>query len=113
MLCFVFVLRGQTWYQAHASAAKAAIDSLTRSYGLEWSEFGIRTVGIAPGNLLHFLFVKCQQFYVSFFLKILLGPIAATAGMAKLGGGIDEQIIASTVPAKRLGRTWDIASYDL
>lgn len=35
--------------QAHASAAKAAVDSLTRTLALEWGEFGIRTNGIAPG----------------------------------------------------------------
>ena len=42
---------GATWYQAHASAAKAAIDSLTRSMALEWGEHGIRVVGIAPGPI--------------------------------------------------------------
>lgn len=35
--------------QSHASAAKAAVDSLTRTLALEWGEFGIRTNGIAPG----------------------------------------------------------------
>lgn len=35
--------------QVHASAAKSAVDSLTRSLALEWGEFGIRTNGIAPG----------------------------------------------------------------
>ena len=33
----------------HASAAKAAIDSLTRSLALEWGEYGIRTNAVAPG----------------------------------------------------------------
>lgn len=42
---------GATWYQAHASAAKAAIDSLTRSLALEWGEFGIRVNGVAPGPI--------------------------------------------------------------
>uniref|UniRef100_A0A061SLR5 2,4-dienoyl-CoA reductase [(3E)-enoyl-CoA-producing] n=1 Tax=Tetraselmis sp. GSL018 TaxID=582737 RepID=A0A061SLR5_9CHLO len=51
---------GATWYQAHASAAKAAIDSLTRSLALEWGAFGIRVAGVAPG------------------------PIGDTAGMSKL-----------------------------
>lgn len=35
--------------QAHASAAKAAVDSLTRSLALEWGSFNIRVNGIAPG----------------------------------------------------------------
>jgi peroxisomal 2,4-dienoyl-CoA reductase len=46
-----FFFSGATWYQAHASAAKAAIDSLTRSLGLEWGEFGIRVCGVAPGPI--------------------------------------------------------------
>lgn len=41
---------GATWYQAHASAAKAAVDSLTRTLGLEWGAYGVRVVGIAPGG---------------------------------------------------------------
>lgn len=41
---------GATWFQAHASAAKAAVDSLTRSLGLEWGAYGVRVVGIAPGE---------------------------------------------------------------
>ncbi|CAN0353638.1 unnamed protein product, partial [Ectocarpus sp. 8 AP-2014] len=42
---------GATWFQAHASAAKAAIDSLTRhvSLAMEWGSYGIRVNGIAPG----------------------------------------------------------------
>ena len=35
--------------QAHASAAKAAVDSLTRSLALEWGAFGVCVNGIAPG----------------------------------------------------------------
>jgi peroxisomal 2,4-dienoyl-CoA reductase len=40
---------GATWWQAHASAAKAAVDSMTRSLALEWGCNNIRVVGIAPG----------------------------------------------------------------
>lgn len=80
---------GATWYQAHASAAKAAIDSLTRSLGLEWGMFGIRVCGIAPG------------------------PIANTPGMNKLGGGLDDaalsELLAPGIPIGRLGATQDIA----
>lgn len=49
-----------TFYQAHACAAKAAVDTLTRNLALEWGYQGIRVNGVAPG------------------------PIANTAGMAKL-----------------------------
>jgi peroxisomal 2,4-dienoyl-CoA reductase len=75
---------GATWYQAHASAAKAAIDSLTRSLALEWGRFGIRVLGIAPG------------------------PIANTPGMAKLSPGLSAQA-AQAIPLGRMGSTWDVA----
>ena len=41
-------LRGTPW-QAHAMSAKAGVDALTKSLASEWSDFGIRCVGIAPG----------------------------------------------------------------
>jgi len=75
---------GATWYQTHASAAKAAIDSVTRSLGLEWGHYGIRVVGIAPG------------------------PIRDTAGLTKLVPGM-EQSVAQAVPILRMGEKADIA----
>lgn len=79
---------GATWYQAHASAAKAAIDSLTRSLALEWGHFGIKVNGVAPG------------------------PIQGTAGMSKLAPGSEadmEAAVVETIPAGRMGRKADIA----
>ena len=37
--------------QAHASAAKAGVDSLTRTLAVEWGPHGIRVNGIAPGPI--------------------------------------------------------------
>ncbi|KAG2454386.1 hypothetical protein HYH02_001409 [Chlamydomonas schloesseri] len=76
---------GATWWQAHASAAKSAVDSLTRSLALEWGEFNVRVNGVAPG------------------------PIDGTAGMAKLAPGAKE-LVQSTIPLRgQMGRKWDIA----
>lgn len=79
---------GATWYQANVNAAKAAVDALTRTMGLEWGAFGIRVNGIAPG------------------------PIGGTAGLAKLLPGTKEEIDAAmkeSIPLKKVGRKWDIA----
>jgi len=40
-----------TPFQSHAAAAKAGIDVLTNQFGVEWAEYGIRSVGIAPGGI--------------------------------------------------------------
>lgn len=79
---------GATWYQVHASAAKSAIDSMTRTLALEWGAYGVRVNGIAPG------------------------PIAGTPGMAKLAPGIDgdaiAEMIAEGIPIGRMGTGFDI-----
>lgn len=78
---------GATWYQTHASAAKAAIDSMTRSLALEWGSHGIRVSGIAPGW------------------------IADTTGFDKLGGfqKDKESEMLEGIPLQRFGTKWDIA----
>jgi 2,4-dienoyl-CoA reductase [(3E)-enoyl-CoA-producing], peroxisomal len=80
---------GATWYQVHASAAKAAVDSLTRTLALEWGPFGIRVCGVAPG------------------------PIEGTAGLTKLApGGADAMraLWKERVPLGRPGQKLDIAN---
>jgi 2,4-dienoyl-CoA reductase [(3E)-enoyl-CoA-producing], peroxisomal len=75
--------------QVHASAAKAAIDSMTRTLALEWGRYGIRVNGVAPG------------------------PIRGTAGMSKLAPGASEEALAAematTIPVGRMGEREDIA----
>jgi citronellol/citronellal dehydrogenase len=36
-------------YMAHSSAARAAIESLTQTLAVEWGQYGIRIVAVAPG----------------------------------------------------------------
>lgn len=84
-----------TFYQAHACAAKAAVDTLTRNLALEWGYQGIRVNGVAPG------------------------PIANTAGMAKLdpkgraapdrSGRPEDRMMQDPIPLGRMGEAWDVA----
>ncbi|PRQ30053.1 putative 2,4-dienoyl-CoA reductase (NADPH) [Rosa chinensis] len=75
-----------TWYQIHVSAAKAAVDSITRSLALEWgTDYDIRVNGIAPG------------------------PIEDTAGFSKL---LPQEILSKfkvNAPTTKVGQKWDIA----
>ncbi len=81
---------GATPLQAHASAAKAAVDSLTRSLAREWGALGIRVVGIAPG------------------------PIAGTEGMARLAPGGDLTAkLERAIPIGRFGTIDEIADLAL
>lgn len=74
---------GASWYQCHASAAKSAVDSLTRSLALEWGVDNIRVCGIAPGATKN------------------------TPGTEKLALGMEE-IMTETIPLKKLGEARDI-----
>jgi peroxisomal 2,4-dienoyl-CoA reductase len=72
--------------QIHASAAKAAIDSLTKSLALEWGSLGIRVNVIAPG------------------------PIDDTEGMTRLAPPDMKAALERAVPLKRFGTVEDIAN---
>lgn len=71
--------------QTHAAAAKAAVDSLTRSLALEWGSLGIRVNAIAPG------------------------PIDDTEGMTRLAPPDMKEKLEKAVPLGRFGRIDDIA----
>ncbi|HZO16562.1 MAG TPA: SDR family oxidoreductase [Polyangiaceae bacterium] len=76
--------------QIHASAAKAAVDAITRTLALEWAGLGIRVNGIAPG------------------------PIAETEGMSRLSPGDDlVQRYQRSIPIGRFGKIDEIASVAL
>lgn len=75
--------------QIHASAAKAAIDSMTKTFALEWASMGIRVNGIAPG------------------------PIDDTEGMSRLAPGDIKERIIKTIPIGRFGTILEIADIAL
>jgi peroxisomal 2,4-dienoyl-CoA reductase len=77
---------GATPLQIHASAAKAAVDSVTRSLALEWGASNIRVNGIAPG------------------------PIDDTEGMSRLAPGDMRAKLEAAIPIKRFGTIDEIAN---
>lgn len=78
-------------YQAHACAAKAGLDQLTRVLALEWGSDGVRVNSISPG------------------------PIDGTEGFGKLMARDDGERASAenAVPLKRLGTIDDIANLAL
>ena len=72
--------------QIHASAAKAAVDSITRSLALEWGPLGIRVNGIAPG------------------------PIEGTEGITRLLPPEMKDKLVAAVPLRRMGTIDEIAN---
>jgi 2,4-dienoyl-CoA reductase [(3E)-enoyl-CoA-producing], peroxisomal len=75
-----------TMGQAHASAAKAGVDSLTRTLAVEWGPHRIRVNGIAPG------------------------PIEGTEGVKRLTNEKSREGALRNCPLGRMGTTDDIAN---
>ena len=74
-------------FQAHACAAKAGVNMLTRCLAMEWGLEGVRVNAISPG------------------------PIADTEGMKRLAGDpAQEAALKSKLPLRRYGTTDEIAS---
>ena len=72
-------------FQAHASAAKAGVNNLTKTLAMEWGPAGVRVNAISPG------------------------PIEDTEGMARLADGRAETKIKSSIPLRRYGTKQDVA----
>eukprot|EP00698_Gefionella_okellyi_P006984 TRINITY_DN1697_c0_g1_i3.p2 TRINITY_DN1697_c0_g1~~TRINITY_DN1697_c0_g1_i3.p2 ORF type:complete len:114 (-),score=15.03 TRINITY_DN1697_c0_g1_i3:327-668(-) len=74
--------------QAHAGAAKAAVDALTKHCAVEWGSMGIRVNGIAPG------------------------PIADTEGYRRLApqDKASQREAESHIPLQRMGLISDVTA---
>ena len=70
-------------YMAHSSAARAAVDSLTRTLAIEWAGYGIRLVAVAPG-------------------------LVATEAFGRYG--FDPDVVAAQIPAQLLQTPEDVAA---
>lgn len=75
--------------QVHAAAAKAGIDTMTRTLAVEWGEYGIRVNAVAPG------------------------PTAGTEGVTRLTSEASRQAIATQCPLGRLAAIDDTANATL
>jgi 2,4-dienoyl-CoA reductase [(3E)-enoyl-CoA-producing], peroxisomal len=71
--------------QSHAAAAKAGIDSLTRTLAVEWGPHGIRVNGLAPG------------------------PVEGTEGVARLTTPASRRMIDEQCPLGRMARIEEVA----
>jgi len=72
--------------QIHASAAKAAVDAITRTLAVEWGPLGVRVVGLAPG------------------------PIEGTEGMSRLSSDETRERVIAAIPLRRFGRIDEMAT---
>jgi peroxisomal 2,4-dienoyl-CoA reductase len=72
--------------QSHAAAAKAGIDSLTRTLAAEWGPYRIRVNGLAPG------------------------PVEGTEGVRRLTNESSRRLIAERCPLGRMATIDEVAS---
>lgn len=71
--------------QAHAAAAKAGVDSLTRTLAVEWGGYGIRVNGLAPG------------------------PVDGTEGVRRLVTDESRKVIEAQCPLGRMATIDEVA----
>lgn len=86
--CVLMVSAGQAYmpysHQAHAGAAKAGVENLSKNLALEWGQYGIRVNTVVPG------------------------PIEGTEGVKRLTDEKQKHMLLQSIPLKRLGLPEDI-----
>ena len=82
IICITITPRGALPGMAHSGAARAAVESLVRTWAVEWGSRGVRTVALAPG-------------------------IVHTEAFDRYG--VDPASVAAVVPLRRLQRPEEVA----
>ena len=63
---------------AHSSAARAAVENLTRVLSIEWARFGIRLTAVAPGPM-------ATETMMTKYPKPVVEGVAGTVPLGRLG----------------------------
>eukprot|EP00747_Dinoflagellata_sp_TGD_P186306 gnl/TRDRNA2_/TRDRNA2_43279_c0_seq1.p2 gnl/TRDRNA2_/TRDRNA2_43279_c0~~gnl/TRDRNA2_/TRDRNA2_43279_c0_seq1.p2 ORF type:complete len:332 (-),score=75.59 gnl/TRDRNA2_/TRDRNA2_43279_c0_seq1:72-1040(-) len=97
-----------TPFQGHAAAAKAGIDVMTNQIGVEWGEYGIRCVGLAPGGIAGTVGGPGGRVFGNNENKTSSDSIGSAAE-TNFGEPPPEQVRRKGIPAGRWGRVEDVA----
>merc|ERR1719291_1299484 len=98
-----------TPFQSHAASAKAGIDAMTQQIGVEWAEYGIRCVGLAPGGIAGTVGGPGGRVFGNDENKALTDNVN-TSGNENVGVAEDaRKTRRDGIPAGRWGRVDDVA----
>jgi peroxisomal 2,4-dienoyl-CoA reductase len=95
-------------FQAHAASAKAGIDVLTNTLGVEWAEYGIRVVGLAPGGVAGTVGGPGGRVFGNNENKQAANNVGSAA-QSGFGEPAPEIVRSEGVPAGRWGRVEDVS----
>ena len=98
-----------TPFQGHAAAAKAGIDVLTNTLGVEWAEYGIRTLGIAPGGIAGTVGGPGGRVFGNDENKAASKSIGGAEDVEDFGEPSPQRVRRKGIPAGRWGRVEDIS----
>lgn len=99
-----------TPFQMHAASAKAGIDVMTNTMGVEWAEYGIRTIGLAPGGIAGTVGGPGGRVFGNNENKASTQEIGGAKGVdADFGEPSATKLRKEGVPAGRFGRVEDVS----
>eukprot|EP00943_MAST-04B_sp_MAST-4B-sp1_P002469 g2469.t1 len=98
-----------TPFQTHAAAAKAGIDVLTNTLGVEWAEYGIRTIGLAPGGIAGTVGGPGGRVFGNDENKAASKSVGSADNIEEFGEANPGRVRRRGIPAGRWGRVEDIS----